>query len=106
MTSINLQEKCALLYGQKGNKLYAAMSAIAQKDFCVATAWSALEVSIARGCSNVGRIFRFTEDYSGVFLPEDEQTITRIEDLQYQNLVKYLPLSRSRGEQKHCAVDD
>jgi len=104
MTSNNLREKCTELYGEtNGKKLFFAMEIIRKKDFCVATAWSEKEVSVAKACSFAGAIFSITDDYMGLKAPDGEVYLLR--ELKRENIVKYLPNAPQKDFNKHCSYD-
>jgi hypothetical protein len=107
MTSEKLEESCLNKFGKlPGRKLYYTMMNIAKKDFCVATGWTDREVSIARGCLNPGRIFYLTEDYQALIFPGLDNMPVPIDSIGYTDFRVFLPSGSSRGEQRHCSVDD
>ena len=106
MTSENLERRCIELFRQNGKRLYKAMMQIARKDFCVATSWEPNQVSIAKGCYNAGTVFELTPDYQAIILPGEEGMPVRIKDLSYRDIAKYLPRSKGRPGQDHCALDN
>jgi hypothetical protein len=106
MTSENLKRRCFELFdSDDGNRLYRAMKMLAAMDFCVSTSWEPRQVSIARGCYSVGRIFEFDDSYKGIILPENEGTPIELSRVAYTDIVKYLPSSKGKPEHKHCDLD-
>lgn len=100
-----LKQRCQELYGAAGERLYAAMMALHEKDFCVATAWDDHSVSLARSCSRVGRVFRLSEDYQHVFMPQGR--LKSIESLSYVDLALWLPKTNHPSEtHSHCSFDN
>ncbi|MBI2452466.1 hypothetical protein HYV50_05330 [Candidatus Pacearchaeota archaeon] len=106
MNKKTLEARCIRLYGRAtGKKLYRAMVKIAEKDFCVATPWSQLEISIARACASRGRVFEFSEDYSALIMPDGRKL--NMENINYADINRFLPREKiSFGEgYRHCVVD-
>jgi hypothetical protein len=99
----NLENKCIKLFEEEnGRKLFRAIVEIANKDFCVATAWNDHQVSIAKTCSYRGKIFELTPDYKSLILNGDE--IIPLEELSYQRIERHLA-KKSYGHLKHCEFD-
>lgn len=105
MTSKSLREKCISSFGNiNGNRIYEVMTIIANRDYCVATGWDDHQVSIAKSCLFRGRVFKITDDYGGLILPENK--IVKISEISYSDINGYLPKSPFRGLEKHCGLDD
>jgi hypothetical protein len=99
----NLETRCKTLHGEKvGKRLFDAMMEIANKDFCVATAWNDHQVSIAKTCAYRGNIFEFTPNYDSLVLTDEE--IIPLTELTYHKVSKHLP-DKSYGHRKHCESD-
>lgn len=103
MDSKNLERRCVELYGRNGKFLFRAMEAIHRKDFCVATGWDDNEVSIARCCNSRGKIFKLSNDYKSLIMPDGR--VRKIDDLTYNDIVQYLPKPCVAVEQNNCEVD-
>ncbi len=105
MTSEKLEANCVKRFGKDvGRKMYFAMRIIKNIDFCVATSWEPNQISIARSCSHRGRVFEFSEDYNGLFLPDIG--IIKIKDLGHTDLSLYLPKSPQIRGHRNCSIDD
>ena len=103
MTSENLERTCLSRFGDNvGKKLYSSMEKIRNKDFCVATAWEANQVSIAISCYVRGKIFQLVPDYDSLIFPDKE---IKILDISYSDISKYLPPPSNRSHIKHCQFD-
>ena len=104
MNHKSLERKCVERFGKEtGRILFDVMIQIAHRDFCVATAWNAYQVSIARSCNMRGKIFNLTPDYKYLILP-NKQALP-IKELSYSDISYYLPKSNSYGEVRHCYFD-
>ena len=108
MTSPILKSKCVKLYGQdSGVRLYNLMRTVARIDFCVATAWSGRQVSVALSCFCTGTVFGVSDDYRSITAPDG--TVIDIARASYSDIKKYLP-KHSKLElgvtNKHCGLDD
>ena len=96
-----LEEKCIERFGERrGSKLYNAMLQLSKLDFCVATAWYAKQVSIARSCNMRGKIFYLTRSYKSLILPDKRKVpIIRVSR---NDICTYLPSISSAGHFEHC----
>lgn len=104
MDTKSLERRCIKLYGNiNGRLLFAAMIAVHNKDFCVATGWNNHEMSVSRSCDAPGKIFKISEDYKQIIMPNGETK--RIIDLTYSDIEGFLPTKYGKGEQRHCELD-
>ncbi len=106
MYNEHLLERCTQLYGEDiGDKLSLAMLQIYQKDFCVTTGFDAHQISISRSCIVRGKLFRLSEDYSSLIMPDG--TERTIESLNYTDIVPFIPKRSTRSHShRHCFIDD
>lgn len=104
MDKLLLEDRCGDLFGdEKGAILYGAMLKLAAMNFCVATAWNPNQVSIAKRCDAVGRVFELTPDCEAIYLPDGKiRTISR---LRHSLIERYLPKTKVVAEQMHCYLD-
>lgn len=104
MNRRTIRRRCISLYGkQVGNKLADVMLKVGRKDFCVATAWNARQISISMSCNSRGKIFKITEDYKTLIAPDE--TRISIETAEYIDIAKYLNHSKYREHKRHCQFD-
>lgn len=102
MNRKTLEEKCIERFGKNGRKLFRVMTQIADKDFCVATAWNERQVSIARSCNYIGKIFLLSDNYKSIKLGSQFRPIKY---LRYEDISAYLSNSRNHGEVFNCQFD-
>lgn len=104
MNKFTLELRCIDLFGdEKGEILYEAIRRVAYLDFCVATAWTQDQMSIARACNARGRIFKLTPDCKSLILPDSKIISTKT--LRPLHILHYLPKINKYAEQKHCYLD-
>ncbi|MBS3079765.1 hypothetical protein J4218_06600 [Candidatus Pacearchaeota archaeon] len=109
MTSPDLRTKCLASFGQEeGERLFGVMEVIRQKDFCVATAWTSFQVSIAKTCGHSGVIFQIQSDYRTISAPDG--TFIDVETAKYEDIDVHLPKYTLRMDiakrRAHCSFDN
>ncbi|OGJ20249.1 hypothetical protein A3K73_08245 [Candidatus Pacearchaeota archaeon RBG_13_36_9] len=101
-----LERKCVQLFGEiAGKSLFEAMIKVAEKDFCVATAWEPNQMSISISCSYRGKVFMLSQDYKHLFMPNG-RGLREIDTLSNTELTKYLPRTVLKDRYQHCAHDE
>lgn len=99
-----LRERCIELFGVgSGGRLYWAMSHIAYNTgYCVATAMGPREVSIARSCEYMGRVFNLSNTHKSIYVPGVRRPVL-VRTVGVDHLDEHLPEHTS--DHDHCFVD-